>query len=128
MSNVLELAPQHMARLHRQVRMFTLQSLHPSQFIHTDRAFSLLGPFGYACIHLTPLDNFLVPLLIGNLGQPVTEAVRLEAPFLSSRPACRGEICSTMPRAFISSAISRPVHWLIGRPDLAGASHAKAAI
>ncbi len=128
MPHVLELAPQHMAGLHRQVRMFALQSLHPSQFIHADSALSLLGPFRGTGIHLTSLDNFLVALLIGYLRQPVAEAVRLQAPFLSSRAACRGEICSTIPRAFTSSAISRPVHWLIGRPDLAGASHAKAAI
>ena len=128
MPNVLELASQHMIGLHRQIGMFALQGLYPSQFIHADAALSLLGPLRGTCIHLTPVTNLLVPLRIGNLGQPVAEAVRLEAPFLSSRAACRGEICSTMPRALISSAISRPVHWLIGRPDLAGASHAKAAI
>ena len=44
-----------------------------------------------------------------------------------SLAACLGEILSTMLRAIISSAISRPVHWLIGRPDLSGASHANAS-
>jgi len=42
--------------------------------------------------------------------------MRLETPFFSRRAAWRGEICSTMPRAFSSSAISRSVHWLIGHP------------
>ena len=128
MPHVLELAPQHVAWLHGQVGMLALQGLYASQLIHTDRALSLLGPLRGMCIHLTPLNNFLVALRIGHFGQPIAEAVRLQAPFLSSRAACRGEICETMPRAFTSSAISRPVQWLIGRPDLAGASHAKAAI
>src|ERR1700674_2419471 len=110
MPNVLELAPQHMIWLHRQIRMFALQSLHPSQFIHTDGALSLLGSLRGTGIHLTSLDNFLVALRICDPRQPVAEAVWLQAPFLSSRPACRGEICSTIPRAFTSSAISRPVH------------------
>jgi hypothetical protein len=44
-----------------------------------------------------------------------------------SLAACLGEISSTMFRAIISSAISRPVHWLIGRPDFSGTSHASAS-
>src|SRR5713226_6283974 len=128
MPNVLEFAPQHVARLHGQVGMLALGGLHAGQLIHTDSALSLLGSLRGTCIHLTPLDNFLVPLRIGHFRQPIPEAVRLEAPFLSRRAACRGEICSTIPRAFTSSAISRPVHWLMGRPALAGASHPSAAI
>lgn len=71
---------------------------------------------------------FLIEPYWGTLRQPGAEAVRLQAPLLSSRPACRGEICSRIPRAFTASAISRPVHGLLGRPALVGASHAKAAI
>lgn len=41
-----------------------------------------------------------------------------------SLAACLGEIVSTILRAIISSAISRPVHWLIGRPDFSGDSQA----
>lgn len=44
-----------------------------------------------------------------------------------SLAACLGEIVSTMLRAIISSAISRPVHWLIGLPDFSGDSHASAS-
>jgi len=128
MPNVLELTTQDMTRLHGQVGMLALQGLYPGQLIQTDGAFPLLGPLGRAGIQTTPLDNFLVASLIGNLGQPVAEEVRLEPPFFSSRAACRGEICLRIPRAITSSAISRPVHWLMGRPALAGASQAKAAI
>ena len=128
MPYVLELAPQHVALLHGQVGMLAREGLHPGQLIHANAAFALLGPLWCLSIHFTSLHNLFVALRIGHFGQPIAEVVRLETPFLSSRAACRGEICETMPRAFTSSAISRPVHWLIGRPDLAGASHAKAAI
>src|SRR2546421_5866640 len=108
--------------------MLALYGLHAGQLIHTDGAFSLLGSLGGAGIDAASLDNFFVALRIGDLGQPIAETVRLEPPFLSSRAACLGEICSTMPRAITSSAISRPVHWLMGRPALLGASQANAAI
>ena len=128
MPKVLEFTSQDVAWLHGQVGMLAREGLHPGQLIHADRALSLLGSLRSTGIDLAPLHNFLLPLRIGYLGQPIAEALRLQAPFLSSRAACRGEICSTMPRAFISCAISRPVHWLIGRPALLGASHANAAI
>lgn len=44
-----------------------------------------------------------------------------------SLPACRGEMVSTMLRSINSSAISRFVHWLMGRPDFSGASQASAS-
>ena len=52
----------------------------------------------------------------------------LQILFFSNRCACRGEIVSTMPRRMISSATSRPVHWLIGRPDSSGAAQARETI
>ena len=128
MPDIFELTAQDMARLHRQVRMFALERLHPSQFIRADGAFSCLGPLGGRRVEPTPLDNFLVALGIGDGREPIAEAMRLEPPFFSSRAACRGEICWTMPRAITSSAISRPVHWLMGRPACSGASQANAAI
>jgi len=54
--------------------------------------------------------------------------VGLQIPFLSSRAAWRPEMVGTIPRLTISAAISRPVHWLIGRPAALGASHARATI
>jgi hypothetical protein len=44
-----------------------------------------------------------------------------------SLAACLGEMVSTIFRLIISSAISRLVHWLIGRPDFSGGSHANAS-
>src|SRR3989442_6432716 len=108
--------------------MFTLHRLYPSQLIRADGAFSAPGPLGSCRVESTSLDNFLVALRIWDGREKVSEAVRLKPPFFSSRAACRGEMCSTMPRAITSSAISRPVHWLIGRPAFLGFSHANAAI
>src|SRR5258708_9965861 len=112
MPDVLELTSQHMTWLHGQVRRLAFQGLHPGQLIHTDRALSALGPFGSTRIDLTAVADLLVPLRIGHLVQPVAEAVRLQAPFLTRYLACRGEICSTMPLFTSSSPISRPFHFL----------------
>lgn len=49
-------------------------------------------------------------------------------PFFSSLDAWRGEIVSAMQRLMISSAISLPVHWLMGRPASSGFSQANCAI
>src|SRR5690348_14093613 len=46
MPDVFELAPEHMARLHRQVGMFALDGLHAGQLIQTDRAFPKLARWG----------------------------------------------------------------------------------
>ena len=128
MPDILKLTAEHMAWLHRQIRMFAFQSLYPGQFIHADRSFSLFGSLCSLGIDLASLYDFLLPLGVFFLGQPIAEPVRLKAPFFRSRAACRGEICVTIPRALSSSEISRPVHWLMGRPVFAGASQAKAAI
>src|SRR5947209_3477697 len=128
MPDILELTAQDMARLHGQVRMFALERLHAGQLIRADDAFSSLGSLGGRRVEPTPLDNFLVALRIWDGCEPVAEALRLEPPFFSSRAACRGEICWMMPRAITSSAISGPVHWLMGRPAFLGFSQANAAI
>src|SRR5262249_54457236 len=50
-------------------------------------------------------------------GQPVADAVRLEVSlFFKKRPTERCETFGTRPRLMASSAISRWLHWLIGRP------------
>lgn len=128
MPNILKFTPQDVSGEHGQVGMFAFQRLHSGQLIHADRAFVLLGSLCGLGIELAALHDFLFPLRVFFLGQPIAKPVWLEAPFLRRRAACRGEICVTIPRAFSSSAISLPVHWLMGRPVFAGASQARAAI
>jgi hypothetical protein len=128
MPDIFKLTAQHVAWLHGQIGMLALQGLHSCQFIHADRAFSLFRSLGCLSVELTALHDLLFSLRVFLLVQPIPETVRLEAPFLSSRAACRGEIWLTIPRFFNSSAISLPVHWLMGRPVFAGASQARAAI
>lgn len=82
MPDVFELPPQHLPGLHRQIRRFALQRLHADQFIQADRALPLFSACGGLGIHLAPLHNFLLPLLIRHGCQPVPEAVRLQPPFL----------------------------------------------
>lgn len=68
MPDVLKLAAQHMARLHRQVRMFALQGLHRRQLIHADGALTLLGSRTRTPVHLAALDNFLIALGVRLFG------------------------------------------------------------
>jgi hypothetical protein len=70
---------------------------------------------GSLVVHCADRSYGFLPLLIHRRSQPRADQMRLEVPFFKSRAACRGEICATMPRRLTSSAISRPVHWLIGR-------------
>ncbi len=128
MPDVFKLSPQEVSGKHGQVGMFAFQRLHAHQFIHPDGAFSLFRSLSGLGIDLTSLHDCCFSLEIFFLGQPIPKSVRLEAPFLRSRAACRGEICLTIPRVFRSLAISRPVHWLMGRPVFAGASQASATI
>ena len=48
--------------------------------------------------------------------------MRFQIPLFSSRPTWRGEMWSTIPRFWASSAISRGVQWLIGRSEPVGIS------
>src|SRR5712692_825663 len=96
-------------------RMLALQGLHPGQLVGNDHLFALLGQTGRLLIQGTDCFHCFVPMFIDRRGQPVADQMRLEIPFFNSRAACRGEICLMMPRAITSSAISRPVQWLIGR-------------
>ncbi|WP_040448443.1 IS66 family transposase zinc-finger binding domain-containing protein [Ktedonobacter racemifer] len=68
MPNVLKLASQHMARLHRQVWMFALQGLPPCQLIHANGALTLPGSLACTPVHLAALDNFLIALGVRLFG------------------------------------------------------------
>jgi hypothetical protein len=83
MPDVFELTPQDVSRLPRQIRLFAFERLPTAQFIQTDRALCLPGSFGGLCIDLAPLHDFPFPLRVGHCRQPVSEAVRLQPPFLS---------------------------------------------
>lgn len=128
MSDRLTFPPQDMARKQRHIGVFALQCLHPRHFVHTHGSFPACCSLSRLCVDLTPLHDLRFSLWILFFTQPIPETVGLKAPLLSKRAACRGEIWLTIPRFLSSSAISLPVHWLIGRPVLDGASQAKTAI
>src|SRR5438034_3752294 len=121
MANILKLASLNLSRSQRQPWVFALESLYPGQFIGTHGAFSPFGPLGSLLIHLASRHNRFLALRINRWGEPIADQVRLEIPFFSSREACRGEMCWIIPRRCTSSAISRPVQWLMGRSF--GCSH-----
>src|SRR6516162_263840 len=53
---------------------------------------------------------------VGLRRQPVADTMRLEVGlFFKKRPTDRCEMFGTMPRRMASSAISRWLHWLMGR-------------
>ena len=128
MPEVLELAPPYLPRCHRQVGMHPFQGLHARQLIGADHPFAVRRPRRCRAIERTNICHLGGKRRIVARREPIADQVRLEIPLLSSRAAWRGEIVATMPRAVISSAISRPLHWLIGRPAVAGAVQASATI
>jgi len=109
----------------RQTRVFAFQSLHSSQFIGAHHLLALMCQNGRLPVHCGYVFHFGLKVLIFTTSQPIAHQVRFEAPLFSSLAAWRGEILSIMPRLIISSAISRLLHWLIGRADWLGASQAK---
>src|SRR6266699_5637206 len=114
-AKVLKLASLHFSGGQRQSWMLALQCLDPGQFIRAHRPFALFGQRFRLPIDLADLPNGFIFLRINWWGQPVANQMRLEIPFFNIRAACRAEILDTMPRLMTSSAISRPVQWLIGR-------------
>ncbi len=128
MPDIFKLASFDFTGKHGQTRMFAFQGLYSGHFIRAQYRLALLGQFGCFLIDRVDLLDFLVKAFIGFRGQPVADQVRLEAPFLSNRAAWRAEMRSRIPRLTISSAISRLVHWLIGRPAFSGFSQASCSI
>src|SRR5436305_1366953 len=126
MADVLEFAPLDFAWGQRQSWMLAFQGLDGGQLIGTHGLFSLLGQLCGLLIHVTDRSHRFLLVRIFRRSQPIADQVGLEIPFFNNRAACRGEICAMMPRAITSSAISRPVHWLIGRS--LGCSQAMAII
>lgn len=130
MPNVFKLPALDLARRQRQTRMFSFQGLNAGHFIGAQHGFALFRQFWSLFIQrIDVIHLFIKPFVFFFVRcQPIPDQVRLEAPFLSSREACRVEMVSTIPRFISSSAISRPVHWLIGRPAFSGFSQAICSI
>ena len=128
MPDVFKLPPFHLPRRQGQTRMFALQGLHPSQRIGAHHPFPSLGQGGSVAVQVADVSYFGVKLRVLRGCQPIANPVRFQVPLSSSLAAWRGEIRSTMPCWTISSATSRLVHWLMGRPCWLGASQAKATI
>src|SRR5215210_809265 len=117
-ADVLELALFELARRQGQIRVLAFQGLHARQFV---RAYDPLASRRQRrrglSVDFTDVGDLRVEPIIAfsRRPQPVADQMRFEIPLLSNRPAWRAEIVSQRPRRSISSAISLPVHWLIGR-------------
>ena len=91
-SNIFKLPALDLAWGQEQTRVFAFQGLHPGHFVSTHHDFALFREFWGVLIQLVDVGGLLVKPLICFLRQPVTDQMRLETPFFSSRDACRGEI------------------------------------
>lgn len=127
-ANRLKLTTLHLPRCQRQARVFALQGLHPGQFIRAHHPFACGRQCGRLVVQGADILYFGVKLRVRCRGQPIPDQVGLQSVFFQRRAAWRGEICAPIPRKRISSAISRLVHWLIGRPAPLGASQASATM
>lgn len=112
------------ARPHGQGVVFTFPCLNPSQLISADYCFALFHQLLGLLVQAIDISYLRIKVFIDYWRQPIANQVRLQSPFLRNRAAWRGEICSTMPRFITSSAISRLVQWVMGRPDSSGFSQA----
>jgi hypothetical protein len=123
MPPVFELSPLDLTRQHRQARRDALERLNAGHLVHRDRAVSVVGASG-GLVDLADIGALGVEGGIRLRRQPVAYAMRLEVGFFfKNRPTERCEISPTMPRRTASSAISRWLHWLIGRSLSDGFSH-----
>jgi len=112
---ILELTSLDFARHHRQTGRDALQRLNAGHLVDGDRAMAVIGT-GRILVNLANVGAFAVEGRIGLGSQPVADAMRFEVGFFfKKRPTERCEICGTRPRRIASSAISRWLHWLIGR-------------
>src|SRR5215204_1046971 len=123
---IFELTPLDFARRHRQSRCDALQRLNAGHLVDRNRTMGLIG-FGRSLVHFADVGALGVECRIGLRGQPVPNPMRLKVGFFfKNRPTERCEICGMMPRRINSSAISRWLHWLIGRSLSSGSSHVSA--
>ncbi len=89
--------------------MLTLKRLDACEFVCAHRSFALPGQSRRVVIDLTNGSDDCIFVRVCWRGEPRADQMGLEIPLFNRRDACRGEICSMMPRCITSSAISRPV-------------------
>src|ERR1700737_4616986 len=115
---IFELASLDLAQHQRQPRRDALQRLNAGHFVDGDRAMSVIGT-GCGLVNRTDIRAFAIKGGIRFRGQPVTDAMGLEVGlFFKKRPTEHCEMFGTRPHRMASSAISRWLHWLMGRPLL----------
>src|SRR5271157_186906 len=120
---IFELASLDLARHQRQPRCDALQRLNAGHFVDGDCAMSVVA-IGGGLVNRTDIRALAIKGGIRLRGQPVTDAMRLEVClFFKKRPTERCEMFGTRPRRMASSAISRWLHWLMGRSLSDGFSH-----
>src|SRR5688572_29583700 len=128
MADILKFTALDLAWRERQIFLLAFQGLHTSHLIGRNHPFAAFGQGRRFTIHLTHVSDFGVKLLVRRRCQPIANQVRFEIPLLSRREAWRREIPGTILRAMISSASSRLLHWLTGRPPSAGGSDRKSVV
>jgi hypothetical protein len=120
---VFELASLDLARHHGKARRGALQCLNAGHLVDGDREAGVLGA-GRGLVDRTDVGALGIEGGIRLRGQPVTDAMGLEVGlFFKKRPTERCEMFGTRPRRIASSAISRWLHWLMGRSLSDGFSH-----
>ena len=124
MPAILELLPLGLARGRRLIGGGAFERLDAAQLIGAERPFAPCRQAGCVPIELTQIRHFGVKVGIIRAVQPGAHPMGFEIPLFTSRAACRGEMWGTILRRTASSAISRPDHSVIGRPDSVGASQA----
>lgn len=98
----------HMAWCQRTSGVRAFSGLHPGQRIGPHCALALRDQRRRLPIHRPHGPDRFRSLRVLRRREPRTNQVRLETPFFQRQAACRGEMCSMMPRAIMSSALSRP--------------------
>src|SRR5512147_766413 len=107
MADILEFPALHLTRRQWQAWVLAFQRLHAGQFIGADYPFALVGQVRCLSIQGTDVLDLGHAVSLWRGCQPVSHPVRLQRPLCNSRAAWRAEICSTMPRGWISSARAR---------------------
>jgi hypothetical protein len=123
---IFEFLSLDMTRQHRQGRMKLLERLDAGHLVGAHHMRPLRSKHGGRFIDLTDSADLFGQFARDHRGEESTssacDGAAKRSPF-KNRSTVRGEIRSTMPRLTASSASSRGVQVLIGRPAASGFSH-----